>query len=202
MAIDEEEYQSEVEESDEEFDLQNEDPEDIDDEDVEEEVDAEEDDVVRSDEDLDKIADTAIETLRMILSHFDAEGAEINEYEGDDQEIILDVVGGDLAILIGRRGHTLDAIQVLVSNITNRKLGFRYPVIIDVESYKHRQRQKIESIAYSAASRADRQDREVSLRPMNPYERRLVHMALRDDERVETYSVGEEPNRHVVVSPV
>lgn len=155
----------------------------------------------RSEEDLDEVAYTAIEVLRTILAHFDAEGAEINEYEGDDQEIILDVVGGDLAILIGRRGHTLDAIQTLVSNITNRKLGYRYPVTIDVESYKHRQRQKIESLAYSAASRADRQDREVSLRPMNPYERRLVHMALRDDERVETYSVGEEPNRHVVVAP-
>lgn len=155
----------------------------------------------RSDEDLDEVADTAIEVLRSILAHFDAAGAEINEYEGDEQEIILDVVGGDLAILIGRHGHTLDAIQTLVSNITNRKLGYRYPVTIDVESYKHRQRQKIESIAFSAANRADRQDKEVSLRPMTPYERRLVHMALRDDTRVETYSVGEDPNRHVVVAP-
>lgn len=171
--------------------------EELDDEESEEESNSE----VRSEEDLDAVADTAIEVLRTILAHFDADGAEINEYEGDDQEIILDVVGGDLAILIGRRGHTLEAIQTLVSNITNRKLGYRYPVTIDVESYKHRQRQKIESLAYSAASRADRQDREVSLRPMNPYERRLVHMALRDDERVETYSVGEEPNRHVVVAP-
>ena len=171
--------------------------------DVEDNVDEQitEEDEVRSEEDLDEVADTAIEVLRTILAHFDAEGAEINEYEGDEQEIILDVVGGDLAILIGRRGHTLDAIQTLVSNITNRKLGYRYPITIDIESYKHRQRQKIESLAYSAASRADRQDREVSLRPMNPYERRLVHMALRDDERVETYSVGEEPNRHVVVAP-
>lgn len=171
--------------------------EELDDEESEEESNSE----VRSEEDLDAVADTAIEVLRTILAHFDADGAEINEYEGDDQEIILDVVGGDLAILIGRRGHTLEAIQTLVSNITNRKLGYRYPVTIDVESYKHRQRQKIESLAYSAASRADRQDREVNLRPMNPYERRLVHMALRDDERVETYSVGEEPNRHVVVAP-
>lgn len=159
------------------------------------------DDEERSDEDLDEVADTAIDTLRTILAHFNADGAEINEYEGDDQEIILDIVGGDLAILIGRRGHTLDAIQTIVSTITNHKLGYRYPVAIDVESYKHRQRQKIESIAYSAAARADRQDREVSLKPMTPYERRLVHMALRDDERVETYSVGEGPERHIVVAP-
>ncbi len=190
---------SEEFENEEEFEVE----EDVD-IDIEEDIDAEETDEEneeRNEEDLDEVADTAIEVLRTILAHFNAEGAEINEYEGDEQEIILDVVGGDLAILIGRRGHTLEAIQTLVSNITNRKLGYRYPITVDIESYKHRQRQKIESLAYSAASRADRQDREVSLRPMNPYERRLVHMALRDDERVETYSVGEEPNRHVVVAP-
>lgn len=168
---------------------------------AEDEIEVEAEEETRSEEDLDQVADTAIEVIRSILSHFNANGAEINEYEGDDQEIILDIVGGDLAILIGRRGHTLDAIQTLVSNITNKKLGYRYPVTVDVESYKHRQRQKIESIAYSAAARAVRQDREVSLRAMTPYERRLVHMALRDDETVETYSVGEEPNRHVVVAP-
>ena len=190
---------SEEFENEEEFEVE----EDVD-IDIEEDIDAEETDEEneeRNEEDLDEVADTAIEVLRTILAHFNAEGAEINEYEGDEQEIILDVVGGDLAILIGRRGHTLEAIQTLVSNITNRKLGYRYPITVDIESYKHRQRQKIESLAYSAASRADRQDREVSLRPMNPYERRLVHMALRDDDRVETYSVGEEPNRHVVVAP-
>ena len=155
-----------------------------------------------SDEELDNVADTAIEVLRGILSHFDAHGAEINEYEGDDRELILDVVGGDLGILIGRRGRTLDSLQILVSALTRKRLGFRYPVTIDVESYKHRQRQKIESLAYSAASRAFRQDRDVNLRPMNPYERRLVHMALRDDERVETHSVGKDPERYIVISPV
>lgn len=155
-----------------------------------------------NEEELDEVADAAIDTLRDILEHFDSNGAEINEYEGDDGEIILDIVGGDLAVLIGRRGHTLDALQTLVSTITFKKVGFRYPVTVDVESYKHRQRQKIESMAYSAASRADRQDRDVRLRPMNPYERRLVHMALRDDERVETHSEGQEPNRYVIVSPV
>ena len=153
-----------------------------------------------TEEQLDEVADAAIEVLQSVLKYFNAQGAEINEYEGDEDEIIIDV--GDLAVLIGRRGHTLEALQTLVSSITHRKLGYRYPVTIDIESYKHRQRQKIESLAYSAASRADRQSREISLRPMNPYERCLVHMALRDDERVETYSVGEEPNRYVVVRPI
>jgi len=155
-----------------------------------------------SEEELDAVADAAIETLQDILSYFDAEGAEINEYEGDERELLLDIVGGDLGVLIGRRGRTLDALQVLVSAIVRKKVGFRYPVTVDVESYKHRQRQKLESIAYSAASRAYRQDREIKLRPMNPYERRLVHMALRDDERVETYSVGKDPERYVVIRPL
>lgn len=155
-----------------------------------------------SEEELDVVADTAIETLQDILSYFNAEGAEINEYEGDERELLLDIVGGDLGVLIGRRGRTLDSLQLLVSAIVRKKLGFRYPVTVDVESYKHRQRQKLESIAYSAASRASRQDREIKLRPMNPYERRLVHMALREDERVETYSVGRDPERYVVIRPL
>ena len=156
-----------------------------------------------TDEELDLVADTAIDTLKEILGFFDIHGAEINEYEGDEGEIILDVVGSDdLAILIGRRGRNLDALQLMISTITFRKLGFRYPVTIDIESYKHRQRQKLESMAASAASRACRQDRDVKLRPMNPYERRLVHMYLREDKRVETFSEGVDPDRCVVVRPL
>lgn len=155
-----------------------------------------------SDEQLDLVADTAIEALRSILAYFDVENAHIEEYEGDDQEIILDVVDGNLAILIGRHGTTLDALQLMVSTMVFKKLGFRYPVTIDVESYKHRQRQKIESIAENAANKAVRQDRNIKLRPMNAYERRIVHITLREDNRVETISEGLEPNRFVVVKPL
>lgn len=156
-----------------------------------------------SDEELDLVADTSIDVLKEILSKFEITGAEINEYEGDEGEIILDVVGSDdLAILIGRRGRNLEALQLLVSTIVFKKLGFRYPVTIDIESYKHRQRQKLESLASSAASRAYKQDRDIKLRPMTPYERRIVHMSLRDDDRVETFSEGVDPNRCVVVRPL
>lgn len=154
-----------------------------------------------TDEELDSIADSAIEVLRNILEYFESDGAEINEYEGDEGELLLDVVGGDLAVLIGRRGHTLDSLQTLVSSIVHRKIGFRFPITIDVESYKHRQRQKLENMALSAASRADRQGREVKLRPMTPYERRIIHMALREDDRVKTHSEGNDPERCVVVVP-
>ncbi|NTW29206.1 MAG: KH domain-containing protein [Coriobacteriia bacterium] len=155
-----------------------------------------------SDEELDLVADTAVETLRTTLGYFGITECTIEEYEGDEREIILDVVGGgDLSMLIGRHGRTLDALQVLVSAITNRKLGFRYPVVMDVEGYRHRRRQKVEETARHAAERAAKQRRPVKLRPMTPYERRIVHVVLRNDQRVRTESEGVEPFRLVVVRP-
>lgn len=165
----------------------------------------EEDDGVEdslTDEDIDNIADTAISVLQDILKYFDVGEVTIDEYEGDEGELILDITGDDLAVLIGRHGKTLDALQFLVSAITVRTIGFRYPVVIDVEGYKGRQREKLESIAHSTANRAVSQNRSIKMRPMTPYERRIIHITLRDDERVETASEGEGSARHVVVMPV
>ena len=169
------------------------------DEPIEEETD---DDMALSDEQLDEIADTAIAALKDVLKYFNVGEVTIDEYEGDEGELILDITGDDLAVLIGRHGKTLDALQFLISAITVRKIGFRFPVIIDVESYKNRQRQKLESLARSSAKKAAAQGHSVKLRPMTPYERRIIHMALRDDPRVETASEGEGSGRHVVVVPV
>ncbi len=154
-----------------------------------------------TEEELDNIADTAIAALQDILKYFNVGEVTIDEYEGDDGELILDITGEDLAVLIGRHGKTLDALQFLVSAITVRAIGFRYPVVIDVEGYKSRQRDKIESIARSSANRAASQHRSVKMRPMTPYERRIVHIALRDDDRVDTASEGEGSARHVVIIP-
>lgn len=155
-----------------------------------------------TDEDIDNIADTAINVLQDILKYFDVGEVTIDEYEGDEGELILDITGDDLAVLIGRHGKTLDALQFLVSAITVRTIGFRYPVVIDVEGYKGRQREKLESIARSTANRAVSQHRSIKMRPMTPYERRIIHITLRDDERVETASEGEGSSRHVVVIPL
>ena len=155
-----------------------------------------------TDEELDHIADTAIAFISDILSYMNVGEVEINEYEGDEGELILDLTGGDLAILIGRHGKTLDALQFLVSSATARMIGYRYPVVVDVEGYKGRQREKLESVAYNAADRAVSQNRSVRLRPMTPYERRIIHITLADDPRVETASEGEGTARRVVVLPV
>lgn len=162
----------------------------------------EEDELIVTDEMLDTIADTAIAALQDILQYFNVGEVTIDEYEGDEGELILDISGKDMAVLIGRHGKTLDALQFIVSMITVRTIGFRYPVIVDFAGYKNRQRQKLESIAHSSANRAASQHRKVGLRPMTPYERRIIHIALRDDDRVETVSEGEGSSRHVVVVPL
>lgn len=155
-----------------------------------------------TDDELDTIADISIDVVRSILASFDADSCTIDEYDGDDGELILDVSGADLAVLIGRHGRTLESLQTLVSLIVSRRLGFRFPVVVDIEGYKSRRRDKVRGMAHSAANRAVRQGNSVSLPPMTAYERRLVHLALRDDDRVMTHSEGMDPDRRVVVVPL
>lgn len=153
-----------------------------------------------TDEELDTVADVALSVIRNILKHFDAEDSPIDEYEGDDGELILDVTAPNLAVLIGRHGRTLESLQTMFSLIVSRRLGFRYPVVVDIEGYKSRRNDKVASMAHSAAACAVRQHGSVALPPMSAYERRLVHIALRDNAAVETHSEGVDPERRVVVT--
>lgn len=155
-----------------------------------------------TDDELDFVADAAIRSIKDILSYFGETGISIDEYDGDNGELILDINGGDLAVLIGRHGRTLDALQMVVSSLLSSTLGFHYPIVVDIEGYKSRRKNKVQSLAHSAAARAKKQHGSVSLPPMNAYERRLVHLALVDDDSVVTHSEGEEPMRHVVVTLV
>lgn len=153
-----------------------------------------------SDEEFERVADTAVVVIQHILDAFAIESS-IDEYEGDEGEIILDIVGGELGLLIGRHGKSLEALQTLVSAITNKTLGQRYGVMVDVEGYRARRRVKLEEMARQAADKASRQKSIVKLRPMSAYERKIVHVALRNDRRVETGSEGEDPFRQVLVTP-
>lgn len=155
-----------------------------------------------TDDDLDLIADTAIAYIRDILGYFGENAVSVDEYDGDDGELILDVSGGDLAVLIGRHGRTLEALQMVVSSYMSNKLKFHFPIVVDIEGYKGRRREKLQSLARSSAARAKKQKGSVSMAPMNAYERRIVHMTLADDEEVTTHSVGEDPDRRVVVTYV
>lgn len=159
-----------------------------------------EDDNPLTDDEMDRIADVAVGYLRGILSCFGEDKASIDEYVGDDGELILDVNGGDLAVLIGRHGRTLDSLQMVLNSLMSSNLKFHYPVVVDIEGYKSRRKDKLQNMARSAAARAKRQHGKVALAPMNAYERRLVHLALVNDKGVTTHSEGEEPNRRVIVT--
>lgn len=155
-----------------------------------------------TDSELDLIADTAIGYLRDLLGFFGERGVAIDEYEGDDGELILDVSKGNLAVLIGRHGRTLDSLQLVLSSFMNNRMRFHYPIMVDIEGYKSRRKDKLIHLAKSAAARAKRQHGRVTLAPMNAYERRIVHIALVSEPNVSTHSEGVDPERRVVVTYV
>ena len=157
--------------------------------------------IALTDEETDKVADLAVDYLKKILAFFGETESSIDEYDGDEGELILDVNGGDLAVLIGRHGRTLDALQMVLTSLMSSRIKFYYPIVVDIECYKTRRKKKLETIALSAAERACKQGR-VALAPMNAYERRIVHMTLLGNESVTTHSEGEDPNRRVVVTAV
>ncbi len=152
-----------------------------------------------TDEQMDRIADVAIETLRSILACFDEKNCVIEEYEGDEGELILNVCEGDLAILIGHHGRVLESVQSLVNSIVSIKLGFHFPLAVDIESYKARRREKVINIGLTQAEKAKNTGRVIKLKPMSAYERRLIHISLQADPEIQTYSEGEEPYRYVVI---
>lgn len=154
-----------------------------------------------SDDELDNVADTAIDYIQTIVSKFDLGEITINEYEGADKELILDINGDDLAILIGKHGSTLDAIQQIINVLSYKKLGFYYPVVIDVEGYRSRQRIKLENLAKNLANKVAKSKKPYNMYPMSPAKRRIIHTYLSNDDRVQTHSDGEGKNRHLVISP-
>ena len=120
----------------------------------------------------------------------------IDEEKG---EININLVGDDMGVLIGKRGQTLDSLQYLVSLVANKESEKYYRVKLDTENYRDRRKATLESLAKNIAYKVKRTRRPVSLEPMNPYERRIIHSALQNDKYVCTKSEGEEPFRHVVI---
>lgn len=159
-------------------------------------------DGVLSDDETDRVADLAVGYLKGILELFGETSSSIDEYDGENGELILDISGGDLAVLIGRHGRTLDALQMVLTSLMSSRIKFYYPIVVDIESYKSRRRKKLTDLARNSATRAKERGGSVTLAPMNAYERRIVHVALVDDEGVVTHSEGEEPERRVVITAV
>lgn len=123
------------------------------------------------------------------------------EISVDEEKNTMDInlVGDDMGALIGKRGQTLDSLQYLASLVVNKESDKYFRVKLDTENYRERRKATLESLAKNIAYKVKRTRRAVSLEPMNPYERRIIHSALQNDKYVITKSEGEEPFRHVVV---
>lgn len=126
----------------------------------------------------------------------------LTELVFDKSENTLDVnlSGEEMGILIGKRGQTLDSLQYLVSLVVNKESEDYIRVKVDTENYRKRRKDTLENLAKNISYKVKRSKRSVSLEPMNPYERRIIHSALQNDKYVTTHSEGEEPFRRVVIS--
>ena len=121
-------------------------------------------------------------------------------YDDEEVELIVNLSGEDMGILIGKRGQTLDSLQYLVSLVVNKQTEGYLRVKLDTENYRARRKETLEILAKNIAYKVRRTRHSVSLEPMNPYERRIIHATLQNDKYVVTRSEGEDPYRHVVVS--
>ena len=117
----------------------------------------------------------------------------------NDGSVTFKLHGADMGILIGKHGQTLDSLQYLTNLVANKNSAERVRVIIDVEDYRDRRIETLNRLAYRLADKVKRSGERVSLEPMNPHERKIIHMALQNDRRVTTLSEGDEPYRHVVI---
>lgn len=123
------------------------------------------------------------------------------EQKPKDREMSIDLSGDDMGVLIGKRGQTLDSLQYLASLVVNKGTNEYIRVKLDTENYRERRKATLENLAKNIAQKVKRTRKPVSLEPMNPYERRVIHSALQNDKFVSTHSEGEEPFRRVVVTP-
>lgn len=141
--------------------------------------------------------------VEFLSSIFDAMKMEVEILVAVNEEehiIEVELKGDDMGILIGKRGQTLDSLQYLTNLAINKHSDEYYKVKIDTEDYRKRRKETLENLAKNIAYKVKRTKRQVSLEPMNPFERRIIHSALQNDRYVTTHSEGDEPYRHVVVT--
>ncbi len=143
---------------------------------------------------------SAREFLTSVLEKMGIE-AELEISDNEEEECLeIDIQGKNMGILIGKRGQTLDSLQYLTSLVVNKGTDEYVRIKLDTENYRQRRKETLENLARNIAYKVKKTKRPVTLEPMNPYERRVIHYALQNDKFVTTHSEGEEPYRHVVVT--
>lgn len=146
------------------------------------------------------LLDDTYEFLDKMFSAMNMEVTSKIDYNEENRTMNIYFSGDEMGILIGKRGQTLDSLQYLISLVVNKESDSYIKVKVDTEDYRERRKQTLENLAKNLSYKVKRTRRPVTLEPMNPYERRIIHSALQNDRYVETHSEGEEPYRKVVIT--
>ncbi len=125
---------------------------------------------------------------------------QINGIEMEEERVRINIVGNDMGLLIGRKGETLNAVQFIVGLIVNRNREEKIRVMLDVEDYRKKREDSLEALALRLSDKVKKTRKNVVMRPMTSQERRIVHTTLQSDPSITTYSMGDEPNRKVVIA--
>jgi len=142
----------------------------------------------------------AVKFLEDVFSAMKMEASVTTSFDLSENALNIELKGADMGVLIGKRGATLDSLQYLVSLVVNKESEQYIRVKVDTEDYRERRRATLENLAKNVSAKVKRTGRPYELESMNPYERRIIHSALQDNEYVFTYSEGEGNNRHIVVA--
>ena len=146
------------------------------------------------------VPDNAKNFLKEVFDAMDLVVSVDAKYDEENRNLDVELNGDEMGVLIGKRGQTLDSLQYLVSLVVNKDSEEYIRVKVDTEDYRRRRKETLENLAKNIAYKVKRTKKSVSLEPMNPYERRVIHSALQNDKYVTTHSEGEEPFRRVVVT--
>lgn len=156
--------------------------------------------VIRTAEEITAIKAESQKFLGDVFSAMDIKAEVTTEYDNENSNLNIDFTGEDMGVLIGKRGQTLDSLQYLTSLVVNKGRDGYIRVKLDTENYRNRRKDTLENLARNIAFKVKKTRKSVSLEPMNPYERRIIHSSLQGNKNVETFSEGNEPYRHVVVA--
>ncbi len=161
---------------------------------------------IKKEVELAKVEDATIEACEKfiydVLNAMDMGDVKVTSKVDEEGALAINVEGENMGILIGKRGQTLDSLQYLANRVANKNQSGYVRVKLDTENYRSRRKDTLENLARNIASKVKKTRRTVSLEPMNPYERRIIHSTLQADPAVATHSEGEEPYRKVVVTYV
>lgn len=145
------------------------------------------------------VEDAAREFLQKVFEAMNIEVEMDIKLNEEERTVDINLEGSEMGLLIGKRGQTIDSLQYLVSLVVNKISKEYLRVKVDTENYRERRKATLEELAKNIAYKVKRTKHSVSLEPMNPYERRIIHSALQNDKYVTTKSEGEEPYRHIIV---